>query len=241
MNNVINLYRCKDEIVNDAYDRAVVNIYLQKEKKGYKSFLLCGSEAGVGTTSTSVELAISLSVAGWKTILVDGDLRKGSKYKRLNEDAKQGLSDYICSRARLEDCIYSTNWELLHYIPCGISKEESPVRMLCSANMDKVMKKLQDEYDFVIIDVPSLNSAVDAQILTVKTDATILVTALHSSKRRCLEEARKQLVKAGGNLIGVIENKVDMEEYKKYIKDYDYFKQKKFAKTSGKGSDSSEK
>ena len=31
MNSVIDLYRCKDEIINDAYDRAVVNIYLQKE------------------------------------------------------------------------------------------------------------------------------------------------------------------------------------------------------------------
>ena len=240
MNSVIDLYRCKDEIINDAYDRAVVNIYLQKEKKGYKSFLLCGSEAGVGTTSTSVELAISLSVAGWKTILVDGDLRKGSRYKRLNEDVKQGLSDYICSDAQLEDCIYATNWDLLHYIPCGTAKEESPVRMLCSVNMDIVMRRLHEQYDFVIIDVPSLNSSVDAQILAVKADASILVTALHSSKRRCLEEAKKQLVQAGGNLIGVVENKVDMEEYKKYIKDYDYFKQKKFAKTSRGGRSESE-
>lgn len=234
MNNVINLYRCKDEIINDAYDRAVVNIYLQKEKKGYKSFLLCGSEAGVGTTSTSVELAISLSVAGWKTVLVDGDLRKGSKYKRLNEETKVGLSDYICGTANWQDCIYKTNWELLNYIPCGTAQEESPVRMLCSVNMDKVMKKLQEEYDFIIIDVPSLNSSVDAQILAVKADASILVTALKSSKRRSLEEAKNQLVAAGGNLIGVIQNKVDMEEYKKYIKDYDYFKQKKFAKSDRK-------
>lgn len=234
MNKVINLYRCNDEIINDAYDRAVVNIYLQKEKNGYKSYLLCGSEAGVGTTSTSVELAISLSVAGWKTILVDGDLRKGNKYKRLNEENQVGLSDYVCGSASWEECIYQTNWDGLNYIPCGNAQKESPVRMLCSVSMDKVMKKLQEEYDFIIIDVPSLNSSVDAQILTVKTDASILVTALNSAKKKALEEARKQLVAAGGNLIGVIENKVDMDEYKKYIKDYDYFKQKKYAKVNEK-------
>ena len=234
MNKVINLYRCNDEIINDAYDRAVVNIYLQKEKNGYKSYLLCGSEAGVGTTSTSVELAISLSVAGWKTILVDGDLRKGNKYKRLNEENQVGLSDYVCGSASWEECIYQTNWDGLNYIPCGNAQKESPVRMLCSVSMDKVMKKLQEEYDFIIIDVPSLNSSVDAQILTVKTDASILVTALNSAKKKTLEEARKQLVAAGGNLIGVIENKVDMDEYKKYIKDYDYFKQKKYAKVNEK-------
>ena len=36
-------------------------------------------------------------------------------------------------------------------------------------------------------------------------------------------------MQAGGNVIGVIENKVPLEEYKKYIKEFDYFKDKKFA------------
>ncbi len=231
MSKVINLYRCDDEIINDAYDRAVVNIYLQKEKNGYKSFLLCGSDTGVGTTSISVELAISLSVAGWKTILIDGDLRKGNTYKRLNESVNLGLSDFICSKAPLEECIYDTNWELLHYIPSGVFHDESPVRQLCSVNMEKAMKQLQDEYDYIIIDVPSLNSSVDAQILAVKADATILVTAMKLSTMKSLEEAKKQIEKAGGNIIGVIENRVDMAEYKKFIKDYDYFEQKKYIRT----------
>lgn len=230
MAKVINLYRCKDEIANDAYDRVVVNIFLQKKKNGYKSFLLCGSDAGVGTTSTAVELAISLSVAGWKTVLVDGDLRKSSIYKRLNDEAGAGLADYILGERDWNECIYATNWEGLSYIPCGAAKEESPVRMLCSVNMERLMNRLQEDYDFIIVDVPSLNSAVDAQILTVKTDASILVTSLNSSKRRSLEEAKKQLQQAGGNLIGVIANKVGMDEYKKYIKDFDYFKQKKYAR-----------
>ncbi len=228
MSKVINLYRCDDEIINDAYDRAVVNIYLQKEKNGYKSFLLCGSDTGVGTTSISVELAISLSVAGWKTLLIDGDLRKGNTYKRLNESVNVGLSDFICSKSSLEDCVYDTNWDLLHYIPSGVFQDESPVRQLCSVNMEKAMKQLQNEYDFIIIDVPSLNSSVDAQILAVKADATILVTAMKLSTMKSLEEAKKQIEKAGGNIIGVIENKVNMAEYKKYIKDYDYFKKKKY-------------
>lgn len=231
----VNLYRCQDQIVNDAYDRAVVNIYLQKEKKGYKSFLLCGSEAGVGTTSVCVELAVSLSISGWKTVLVDGDMRKERWYKRLNQEVEEGLADYLSSQMELENCIYHTNWKRLFYIPCGISKTESPVRMLCSVNMDKAMRKLQEEYDFIIMDAPSLNSAVDAQILTAKTDATVLITALHSAKIQCLEDAKKQLVQSGGNLIGVIENKVGMDEYKKYIKDYDYFKQKKYAGIPNRG------
>ncbi len=230
----VELYRCQDEIINDAYDRAVVNIFLQKEKNGNHSFLLCGSDAGVGTTSISVELAISLSVAGWKTILLDGDLRKGNKYKRLNEATRIGLSDYICSNASVQEITYETNWEGLHYIPCGVGDEESPVRQLCSSKLDTLMQTLQETYDFILIDAPSINSSVDAQLFAVKADASIIVTAMNDSKQKSLAEAKNQLEKAGGKVIGVIENKVEMDEYKRYIRDFDYFKRKRFLKGTQK-------
>lgn len=228
MKNSVELYRCDDEIVNDAFDRTVVNIYLQKEKNNNKSFMLCGTEAGVGTTSISVELSISLSVAGWKVLLIDGDLRKDKKYKRLNDNIRKGLSDYIVEDLVLSNIINQTNWNGLDYISCGVSEKESPVRLLCSTKMEDFFDTLKKQYDFIIIDTPSLNSAVDAKILAAKVDAVALVTALHRSARRSLDDAKRQIQEANGNLIGIIQNHVKMDEYKRYIKDFDYFKNKKY-------------
>ena len=88
------LYRQKNEIVTDAYDRLAVTIHLKNKLYGYKSFMICGSEPGVGTTTTAIELAISMSAAGWKTILIDCDMRKDVAYKRLNENREKGLYEY---------------------------------------------------------------------------------------------------------------------------------------------------
>lgn len=230
MKNLINLYRCKDQVVNDAFDRAIVNIYVKRKQCGYKSFVLCGTEAGVGTTSVAVEMAIALSVAGWKTILVDGDLRKNADYKRLNQSAKQGLAEYVREQAKESDIIYETSWQSLDYIPCGIDDSESPVRILCSVRMEKLMENLREQYDYIIIDAPSINSSVDGQILASKADATILVCALKSSSKKNLSDAKQKFDEAGANVIGVIENKVAIEEYKKYIRDYDYFKTQKYVR-----------
>ena len=123
----VELYRCKNQHVTDAYDKAVFNICLQREKNGYKSFHLCGCEPGVGTTSVVMELAISLSCAGWKTVILDGDLRKGNNYKRLNADNKKGLADYVRGDIGKKDMIYKTNWPLLDYIPCGTINGENPL------------------------------------------------------------------------------------------------------------------
>lgn len=230
MKNIINLYRSRDQVVNDAFDRAIVNIYVKREQCGYKSYVLCGSEAGVGTTSVAVEMAIALSVAGWKTILIDGDLRKAADYKRLNQKVEKGLADYVQEHATKESIIYETNWPSLEYIPCGTDETESPVRILCSVRMERLMADLREQYDYIIIDAPSINSSVDGQIFATKADATILVAAMNTSSKKNLTEAKQKFEAAGANVIGVIENMVEIDEYKKYIKDYDYFKKQKYAK-----------
>lgn len=239
MNNItINLYRTTNSVVTDAFDNVVANICLQHDRKGYKSFLLTGCEPGVGTTTVAVELAISLSHTGWKTLLLDADMRKNTAYKRLSDNVITGLTDYIGGKADEQSIIYKTNMELLDYIPCGNVKNANPLRMLYSQHMSQLLSILNNAYDFVIIDVPAVNSSVDPHILSVKADATILVATLNGASRKYLEEARDRLSKDGANIIGVIQNRVSTEAYKEYIKDFDYFTEKKYLRGNHLSNDS---
>ncbi len=229
----IELYRSEDEILKDAYDRAVVEIHLKKRMKGYRSILLCGTEPKVGTTTLSINLAISLSASGWKTLLIDGDMRKKSEFKRLNESLEKGLSDYLNNKAELTDIVYTTNWNLLYYIPCG-SIEEGAIRLLCSSRMDSMMEEIHNEYDFVIYDMPALNTVSDVNVMAVKCDGVILVAALAETMKKSLAEAKKRFDEIGANTMGVIVNKTPMKEYKKHMKYYDYFSKERFNKTKRK-------
>lgn len=228
MDKTINLYRTTSPMVIDAFDSVVANICLQREKNGHKSFLLTGCEPGVGTTTIAVELAISLSQTGWKTVLLDADIRKNPAYKRLNIELITGLVDYILGKADETKIIHKTNMDLLDYIPSGYVGHSNPLRLFYSHRLAKLLNILNEQYDFVIIDVPAVNSCVDPHILSVKSDATIIVAALDGSNRKYLIEAREHLLKDGANLIGVIQNKLSIDEYKDYIKDYDYFTEKKY-------------
>ncbi len=58
----------------------------------------------------------------------------------------------------------------------------------------------------------------------MRSDATIIIAALTGGRKKHLEQAYDQLLNAGANVIGVIETKVPENEYKSYLKDYDYFK-----------------
>ena len=104
--NKLDIYTTQDYILNDAFDQAVVNIHIQKEQNGYKTYTVCGCEPGDGSTTVAINLAAALANSGWKTVLVDGDMRKKKGYKRLNEGASVGLSEYLTAQAQINDIIY---------------------------------------------------------------------------------------------------------------------------------------
>ena len=226
-NKVLDIYRPKNETLNDAFDRLVVTIHHQNRMYNHKTFVLTGCEPMVGTTTISINVAISLAMSGLKTILIDGDLRKDGKYKRLSDTVEQGLSDVLRGNLDLASAICATNYQTLDYLPSGIA-DDNPVGILYSPNLNKVIASLAGYYDFVIFDLPSANAAIDSNILASKVDAVVLVAKQHSTTTMQIKNAKKELDKIAANLVGIVFNNVDASEYRRYMKNYDYFNKEKF-------------
>lgn len=224
----LEIYKNENYALNDAFDQAVVNIHIQKEKNGYKTFTVCGCESGDGSTTVAINLAAALAASGWKTVLVDGDMRKKSTYKRLNEDIKIGFSNYLAGNADMNEIIYETTTDMLYYIPSG-EVTSNPVRLLCSNQMDVMKKDLEENFDFIIFDMPAVNTSMDASAVAVKSDACLLVVAMSGTSKKGLVKATGNLKEKDINLLGVIINKVNISEYKRYSKDFDYFKKERYA------------
>ncbi len=228
------LYRQKNTVVTDAYDRLSVAIHLKNKQFGYKTFMICGSEPGTGATTTAIELAISMANAGWKTVLVDCDMRKEGAFKRLSDSDEAGLYDYLLGEISEKELISRTNQENLDYISNGKSDGDQ-VSLLCSANLQGLLKNLKRDYDYVILDVPAFTSSVDCNILAVQVDAVVLVAAQYYSSQGTIEKARKKFESDGANVLGIVVNKLDEKTYKKVISNYDYFLKKKYKASAKRG------
>ncbi len=224
MENKIKFYRSESQLMNDAIDRIVVEFHRRKRERGDKTFLLTGCSSEVGTTSISINLAIALSIAGWKTVLVDCDMRKNDKFKRLNDDNKSGLVNYLETSTPISKISYDTGYDNLDYIPCGATTNISPVRLLCSEKMEKLVEQLREKYDFVIFDFPSIDIVPDADILIPSIDAVALVAAMRKTTKQQLAEAKIKMAIYEDKYAGLIINRVDMLQYRKYNHDYDYFR-----------------
>lgn len=229
MEKQFELYQLGHLILEDALEEIMVELYLKQKEQKKKSFLITGCGSEVGTTTVAINLAITIAKTGGKTILIDADMRKLSDYKRVNEnvDINMGLKEYLNNMAELKDIIYKTNCSNLYYLPSG-KQNNKAVGLLCSEKMDELLEKLIKEFDYIIFDTTSINTVVDAKILASKVDEILLVAAQNQTKKKQIHMAKEKIDEIGKNIGGIIFNKVDKREYRKYRENYNYFREKRY-------------
>lgn len=225
---IVKLYESKNQLTADAVDKIVVEIF-NKRKDGFTSqtILLTGCSPLVGTTSTCIGLSIAIATTQRRTLLIDCDVRKSVKYKKLNDKISAGLANYLVQDGdegslKVEDIIYSTNINNLSYIPCG-NCDESSTRILCSTRMNKLLEEVKEKFDCIIFDFPSLAVVPDAQILFNAVDGIVLLAALGETRKKQIKEAKLKVAPYLDKYYGIIINKVRLDVYKKNVRNYNYY------------------
>lgn len=224
---VVNLYQIQNSFLLDAMDDIVVKLMRKGLSDKLKTILVCGSDPGVGTTTVTINLAISLSQGKWKTLMIDSDMRKKSWQKHLGKEKMEGFSDCLAGDVALDSVIYPTNYPGLSYIPCG-TLAESSLRLLSSHVFRDMMESVQHNFDIVVFDSPSLQAANDAVALSLVTDGVLVV----AEPNRTYKQNMQKIVDTLGPeiILGVVVNKVEEHEFRSYMSQFDYFSKEKFLK-----------
>ena len=230
---IVNLYENSNQLVNAAIDKVVVEIFNKRKQESNRAqtIVLLGASPLVGTTSTAIDLAIAAAATGRHVLLIDCDVRKSEKYKKLNEQVSKGLADFLLQdcgdqqdsvRVNTEEILYDTNVENLQYIPCG-NYAVNPTRVMCSSRLNPLIEEMQGRYDYIICDLPSITVVPDAQILFPLADGIVLLVALGETRKKEIREAKKKIMPFADKYYGMIVNKIDLDIYKKNVKNCDYY------------------
>ncbi|HET8712190.1 MAG TPA: polysaccharide biosynthesis tyrosine autokinase [Gemmatimonadales bacterium] len=129
---------------------------------------------GDGKSFVSLNLALSFADAGYRTLLVDGDTRRGVQHKALKTPSTPGLTDVVAGRVPLDQALRQTSYPGLSFLSSGTRMQRAPERLL-SQNMRDLMAKLRSMYDVVIMDSPPLGAGADPLVLGTLTENLMLV------------------------------------------------------------------
>jgi|WetSurSiteA1Bulk_404760.scaffolds.fasta_scaffold00805_5 tyrosine-protein kinase Etk/Wzc len=127
-----------------------------------------------GKSFIALNLAMSYAQLGRKTILVDFDFRKPKSYFKEEGESKEGLSSYMINKSNLEDIIVKSPHDNLSFILVGILPP-NPVELIALERTEKLLTKLKDEYEIVVLDTTPLAQVTDAYLLLDKSEIKIVV------------------------------------------------------------------
>ncbi len=190
------------------YNALCTNIQLSGDK--LKVISVTSVNPGEGKTTTSVNIARSFARAGYKTLLIDGDIRNSVMSGVFKSREKiTGLTEFLSGTADLSYGLCDTNIENLFVVQSG-SVSPNPTALLQSKNFNDMIETLRKYFDYIIVDTPPVGIVIDAVIITQKCDASILVTATGEANKRDVQKAKQQLEQTGKLFLGVVLNKLDI-------------------------------
>lgn len=182
----------KRDIVNEAFRVLRTNFEFTIGTHPEQNVIVFTSfNPGSGKSHIAANMAMSLAIKKKKVLLIDGDLRHGSTSMLINSPG-EGLSDYLNGRiADIHDILYvgEENGLVKHFdvIPIG-TIPPNPTELLFTPLLEKMIKTMREEYDYVFIDCPPIEVVADTPIYEQFADRTIFVVRAGLMERSMLPE-----------------------------------------------------
>ncbi|MGH7718247.1 MAG: GumC family protein [Gemmatimonadaceae bacterium] len=163
--------------------------------------------SGDGKSLISANLALSFAEAGYRTLLVDGDIRRGELHAMFGANRRPGLVDYLVGEAPLEAILRNSVNENLTLVPCGTRRHRGP-ELLVSEKLANFIADMRPRYDVIVVDSPPLGAGIDPFVLGTATGNLLMVFRTGASDRKMAEAKLKMLEKLPIRILGAVLNDV---------------------------------
>jgi succinoglycan biosynthesis transport protein ExoP len=182
-----------------------------------KTLLVTSSVPNEGKSTISSNLGITMALSGARTLLIDGDLRRGALREAFGVSSNIGFSEVLKQEVNWQEVVVPTSYPSLFLLPRGKTLGQ-PSEHLLRETTDQLLKEMYNHYDYIIIDSSPVLAADDSTSLAPKIDATLFVVRLSYTSARLIRKSLELLYNRQVNVPGVILNYVDtsLPEYYYY-------------------------
>ena len=174
------------------------------------------TEPQEGKTTTACNLALALSLAGSRVLVIDTDMRRPRVHDALNLANDKGLSMILQGQKRIRDVIQrSANPNLL--VICGGPTPPNPSELLLSKHMRAFVESLRrSPFEWIVIDTPPVLAATDAVVVSASADAMVFVVGSGVARRRLARRALETLTANAAPAVCTVLNRVDVARDRYY-------------------------
>ncbi|HSY93691.1 MAG TPA: CpsD/CapB family tyrosine-protein kinase [Candidatus Binatus sp.] len=194
-----------EEAQRDEIFKLVQGVFLMPGEKS-RVVVVSGTESGNGCSWICARMAeVLASQISGAVCVVDANLRAPGLHREFGVPNHYGLTDALQGTEPIRRFVTSLSRPNLWLLSCG-AQVEGMHSLMRSDRMRALLPELQREFDYVLIDAPSMDSGQDSVILGRDAEGVILVLRANSSRRESARKAVRNLENANVRVLGAVLN-----------------------------------
>jgi Mrp family chromosome partitioning ATPase len=201
------------------------NIEFNRKSPDANSLTVVSGGVGEGKSTTLNNLAFTFAKGGYRTLIVDADLRRPSQHRFFGASNERGLTDLLTADIALDPLLLPTDVENLSFLPSGRLPIDA-AGILNSQRMIDLIQQVKSRYDMVFFDSPPILGVSDASVIASSVDMTLVVVQHRRFPRAMLQRVKQGLANVGARIVGCVLNNTDIrhdEYYEYYTSYYQYY------------------
>ena len=197
------------------------NLRVYGEGKPLRTLLVTSPNPEEGKSILTANLAVTLAASGFKTVVVDADLRRPRQQELFKLKSNEGLTGCLLD-GTVDGKLQPTSVAGLSVITCGKYLPSYPTELLNSQSMAKILTQLTSQFDLTLVDSPPMLAFADAAVLAALMDGVLLVLKSGETRLADIKQALENLEHVRANLVGLVLNGAPIEKNR-----YNYYYQER--------------
>ncbi|WP_239775984.1 polysaccharide biosynthesis tyrosine autokinase [Mammaliicoccus sp. K-M42] len=198
-------------VVSEKFRGIRSNILFSTADDDIQTLLVTSDKPASGKSTVSANIAVTYAQAGFKTLLIDGDMRKPTQHYIFNQNNITGLSNLIINKSTFEEAVHATEVLNLDVLTSG-PIPPNPSELIGSTNMLEIFEELKKQYDFILVDTPPVNTVTDAQLIGELTKNAVYIIDVENNNKESVKKGKELLEKSGTKILGAILNKAPLDK-----------------------------
>ena len=206
-----------DYSFRNSFSEMAIKLESIQRTKGAKRIVVSSIAENEGKTTVIVNIAIALAAIDKKVVIVDSDLKLPAVYKFFQHipiEPENDISSFISGKSDYKSVVMHDNITGVNIV-CGKKKHYNTAKTLGSDAYKDLLKRLSEDFDFVLVDTPPGGVAIDAETVCESCDGMLFVVRQDYAYVEAINDYVINIEK--DKMIGCIFN--DVSELKLFQKD----------------------
>ncbi len=176
---------------------------------------ITSSRPNEGKTTMAISLARVSAMAGGRTLLIDGDVRRPAVARELGLEPKVGLVEGLRGQVSVMEALVRDEASGAMVLPVAATGEIAH-DLFDARHIQNLLAALEGHFDLVIFDSAPALAVADARLLLRQLDSVLMIVRWNDTPRQTAAAALKRMRALDIEPLGAVTSRVNMRALKAY-------------------------